>query len=172
MQSSTGRAEQKHAARTSCAAAMLAGLRGGSCCVAAFALAAPPGTAVAYVTDQEAHVVLNAKGQSVSAQAQQWLRNYAPAVDSEWNLVPTRQPSPTPVAAQAAEDLKTFKRVRTFQHFLWKDMLSGALLPDDSRRPPRRTGTRSRAGRAAASPSKSHWDLPLKLDGGGECTSS
>jgi hypothetical protein len=78
-------------------------------CVAVLASVAPAGTAVAYVTDQEAHIVLNADGQSVSAQAQQWLRNYAPAVDSEWNLVPTQQPSPTPVAAQAAEDLKTFK---------------------------------------------------------------
>jgi hypothetical protein len=55
--------------------------------------------------------------------------------------------------------------VRTFQHFLWKDMPGGALLPDDP---------------ATAAPadwyspaelaifrlsSKSHWDVPINVDG-------
>ncbi len=39
--------------------------------------------------------------------------------------------------------------VRTFQHFLWKDM-PGALLPDDPRRPRPRTGSRPRSSRSCA----------------------
>ncbi len=35
----------------------------------------------------------------------------------------------------------TTKQIRTFQHFLWKDM-PGALLPDDAATPAPATGTR------------------------------
>lgn len=77
--------------------------------LAVIASLASASTAVAFETDLEAHVVLSPDGQSVATQAQEWLRNYPDAIDSEWNLVPSQQPSPTPVAAEAAEDLKTFK---------------------------------------------------------------
>ena len=58
-----------------------------------------------------------------------------------------------------------FKRVRTFQHFLWKDM-PGALLPDDPATPgPQDWYSPDELGVFRLS-SKSHWDLPLKLKGG------
>jgi 3-phytase len=56
------------------------------------------------------------------------------------------------------------KNVRTFQHFLWKDM-PGALLPDDA-------GTAApndwySADELAIFPlsSKSHWDIPIRIRG-------
>jgi hypothetical protein len=58
-----------------------------------------------------------------------------------------------------------YKHVRTFQHFLWKDM-PGALLPDRAATPePQDWYSPDELGVFRLS-SKSHWDLPLKLDGG------
>jgi 3-phytase len=50
-----------------------------------------------------------------------------------------------------------FRHVRTFQHFLWKDM-PGSLLPQDWYSADEQAVFRLS--------SKSHWDLPLKLHGG------
>jgi hypothetical protein len=54
--------------------------------------------------------------------------------------------------------------VRTFQHFLWKDM-PGALLPDDPDTPePADWYTPAELDVVRLS-SKSHWDLPVRVDG-------
>jgi hypothetical protein len=58
-----------------------------------------------------------------------------------------------------------YKHVRTFQHFLWKDM-PGALLPDDSQTPAPQDWYSQDELDVFRLSSKSHWDLPLKLDGG------
>src|SRR6266540_17623 len=52
--------------------------------------------------------------------------------------------------------------VRTFQHFLWKDM-PGALLPDDPATPAPRDWYSPAVLDVLRLPSKSHWDLPLKI---------
>ena len=58
-----------------------------------------------------------------------------------------------------------YKHARTFQRFLWKDM-PGALLPDDPATPaPQDWYSADELGVFRLS-SKSHWDLPLELDGG------
>jgi 3-phytase len=55
-----------------------------------------------------------------------------------------------------------YDRVRTFQHFLWKDM-PGALLPDDPATPA--PGDWYSPAELAIFPlsSKSHWDLPIAI---------
>jgi 3-phytase len=58
-----------------------------------------------------------------------------------------------------------YKHVRTFQHFLWRDM-PGALLPDDSATPAPRDWYSPEELDVFRLSSKSHWDLPLKLEGG------
>ena len=58
-----------------------------------------------------------------------------------------------------------YKHVRTFQHFLWKDM-PGALLPDDSDTPAPQDWYSQDELDVFRLSSKSHWDLPLKLDDG------
>jgi 3-phytase len=58
-----------------------------------------------------------------------------------------------------------YKNVRTFQHFLWKDM-PGALLPDDSGTAAPQDWYSQDELSVFRLSSKSHWDLPLKLHGG------
>jgi 3-phytase len=58
-----------------------------------------------------------------------------------------------------------YKRVRTFQHFLWKDM-PGALLPDDPGTPAPQDWYSPDELDVFRLSSKSHWDVPLKLHGG------
>ena len=58
-----------------------------------------------------------------------------------------------------------YKHVRTFQHFLWRDM-PGALLPDDSTTPVPQDWYSPDELDVFRLSSKSHWDLPLKLEGG------
>jgi hypothetical protein len=57
-----------------------------------------------------------------------------------------------------------FDEVRTFQHFLWKDM-PGARLPDDPATPA--PADWYNAAELAVFPlsSKSHWDVPIDVDG-------
>ena len=57
-----------------------------------------------------------------------------------------------------------FDEVRTFQHFLWKDM-PGARLPDDPATPA--PADWYSAAELAVFPlsSKSHWDVPIDVDG-------
>ena len=52
--------------------------------------------------------------------------------------------------------------VRTFQHFLWKDM-PGALLPDDPATPAPHDWYSPAVLDVLRLSSKSHWDLPLKI---------
>ena len=58
-----------------------------------------------------------------------------------------------------------FKHVRTFQHFLWKDM-PGALLPDKAATPEPQDWYSPDELAIFRLSSKSHWDLPLKLSHG------
>ncbi|MFC7724777.1 endonuclease/exonuclease/phosphatase family protein [Nocardioides sp. GCM10028917] len=54
--------------------------------------------------------------------------------------------------------------VRTFQHFLWKDM-PGALLPDDPAIPGKADWYSPEELEVFRLSSKSHWDVPIKLPG-------
>jgi hypothetical protein len=53
-------------------------------------------------------------------------------------------------------------RVRTFQHFLWKDM-PGALLPDDPATPEPADWYSPEELEVVRLSSKSHWDLPVRI---------
>jgi len=53
-------------------------------------------------------------------------------------------------------------RVRTFQHFLWKDM-PGALLPDDPATPEPADWYSAEELDVFRLSSKSHWDVPIKV---------
>jgi hypothetical protein len=55
-------------------------------------------------------------------------------------------------------------QVRTFQNFLWKDM-PGALLPDDPATPAQADWYSPEELAVFRLSSKSHWDLPLLVDG-------
>ena len=54
--------------------------------------------------------------------------------------------------------------IRTFQHFLWKDM-PGALLPDDPRTPAPADWYSAAELDVFRLSSKSHWDVPIDVDG-------
>ena len=54
-------------------------------------------------------------------------------------------------------------KVRTFQHFLWKDM-PGALLPDDAATSTPNDWYSPTEQAIFPLSSKSHWDLPIKID--------
>src|SRR5688500_5740843 len=54
--------------------------------------------------------------------------------------------------------------VRTFQHFLWKDM-PGALLPDDPATPAAHDWYTAQELAIFPLSSKSHWDVPIDVDG-------
>jgi hypothetical protein len=54
--------------------------------------------------------------------------------------------------------------VRTFQHFLWKDM-PGALLPDDPATPAPADWYSTAELAIFPLSSKSHWDVPIDIDG-------
>jgi len=54
--------------------------------------------------------------------------------------------------------------VRTFQHFLWKDM-PGALLPDDPATPEPADWYSSEELEVLRLSSKSHWDVPIEIGG-------
>ena len=54
--------------------------------------------------------------------------------------------------------------VRTFQHFLWKDM-PGALLPDDPATPAAHDWYNADELAIFPLSSKSHWDVPIDIDG-------
>ena len=54
--------------------------------------------------------------------------------------------------------------VRTFQHFLWKDM-PGALLPDDPATPAKADWYSPAELDVFRLSSKSHWDVPIKVPG-------
>ncbi|GAB4077167.1 endonuclease/exonuclease/phosphatase family protein [Nostocoides australiense] len=54
--------------------------------------------------------------------------------------------------------------VRTFQHFLWKDM-PGALLPDDPATPAPRDWYSAAEVEQVRLSSKSHWDVPIQVGG-------
>ena len=56
------------------------------------------------------------------------------------------------------------ENVRTFQHFLWKDM-PGARLPDDSTTPAPRDWYSAAELAIFPLSSKSHWDVPIDIDG-------
>ena len=56
------------------------------------------------------------------------------------------------------------QEVRTFQHFLWKDM-PGALLPDDPSTPAPADWYSPQELAIFRLSSKSHWDLPLQIGG-------
>jgi 3-phytase len=53
-------------------------------------------------------------------------------------------------------------KVRTFQHFLWKDM-PGALLPDDPATPAPRDWYSPEELAVFRLSSKSHWDIPIRI---------
>jgi hypothetical protein len=55
-------------------------------------------------------------------------------------------------------------QVRTFQHFLWKDM-PGALLPDDPATPAQADWYSPQELAVFRLSSKSHWDVPVLVDG-------
>jgi hypothetical protein len=55
-------------------------------------------------------------------------------------------------------------KLRTFQLFLWKDM-PGALLPDDPDTPEPRDWYSQEEFDVFRLSSKSHWDLPIRIDG-------
>jgi hypothetical protein len=57
-------------------------------------------------------------------------------------------------------------KIRTFQHFLWKDM-PGARLPDDSSTLAPRDWYNAAELAIFPLSSKSHWDVPIRVDGGG-----
>jgi 3-phytase len=54
--------------------------------------------------------------------------------------------------------------IRTFQHFLWKDM-PGAILPDDAATPAPRDWYNTAELAIFPLSSKSHWDVPIDVDG-------
>lgn len=54
--------------------------------------------------------------------------------------------------------------IRTFQHFLWKDM-PGALLPDDPATPAAHDWYSAQELAIFPLSSKSHWDVPIDVDG-------
>jgi Endonuclease/Exonuclease/phosphatase family len=54
------------------------------------------------------------------------------------------------------------RRVRTFQHFLWKD-LPGAMLPDDPTTPEPADWYSAAELDAVRLSSKSHWDVPVRI---------
>ena len=54
--------------------------------------------------------------------------------------------------------------IRTFQHFLWKDM-PGALLPDDPATPAPADWYSAEELDVFRLSSKSHWDVPIDIDG-------
>ena len=54
------------------------------------------------------------------------------------------------------------EQVRTFQHFLWKDM-PGAMLPDDPATPAPRDWYSEEELDDFRLSSKSHWDLPIEI---------
>ncbi len=57
-----------------------------------------------------------------------------------------------------------YNKIRTFQHFLWKDM-PGAMLPDDpATEEPGDWYSEEELGVFRLS-SKSHWDVPIRVDG-------
>lgn len=56
-----------------------------------------------------------------------------------------------------------WSKIRTFQHFLWKDML-GALVPDDPRTPQPADWYSEEELDALRLSSKSHWDIPIRVD--------
>jgi Endonuclease/Exonuclease/phosphatase family len=55
-------------------------------------------------------------------------------------------------------------KIRTFQHFLWKDM-PGALLPDDPATPAPADWYSAAELAIFRLSSKSHWDVPIRIDG-------
>ena len=57
-----------------------------------------------------------------------------------------------------------FRSIRTFQHFLWKDM-PGALLPDDSTTPAPNDWYSAAELNVFRLSSKSHWDVPIRVGG-------
>jgi 3-phytase len=57
-----------------------------------------------------------------------------------------------------------YRKIRTFQHFLWKDM-PGALLPDDPATPAPADWYSPDELAAFRLSSKSHWDVPVKIKG-------
>jgi hypothetical protein len=57
-----------------------------------------------------------------------------------------------------------YDEVRTFQHFLWKDM-PGARLPDDPATPAPADWYSSAELDVFPLSSKSHWDIPIDIDG-------
>lgn len=57
-----------------------------------------------------------------------------------------------------------FRSIRTFQHFLWKDM-PGALLPDDSTTPAPKDWYSPAELDVFRLSSKSHWDVPIRVGG-------
>ncbi|MFC4002362.1 endonuclease/exonuclease/phosphatase family protein [Prauserella oleivorans] len=56
------------------------------------------------------------------------------------------------------------ERIRTFRHFLWKDM-PGALLPDDPATPEPADWYSPHALDVLRLSSKSHWDVPVRIGG-------
>ena len=60
-----------------------------------------------------------------------------------------------------------YSHVRTFQHFLWKDM-PGALLPDDPNTPAPQDWYSPDELAVFRLSSKSHWDIPIKTGQGQE----
>jgi 3-phytase len=56
-----------------------------------------------------------------------------------------------------------FAKIRTFQHFLWKDM-PGALLPDDPATPAPADWYSPEELAVFRLSSKSHWDIPVRID--------
>ena len=57
-----------------------------------------------------------------------------------------------------------YNQVRTFQHFLWKDM-PGALLPDDPATPAAADWYSPEELATLPLSSKSHWDVPIRIGG-------
>jgi 3-phytase len=57
-----------------------------------------------------------------------------------------------------------YSKIRTFQHFLWKDM-PGALLPDDPATPAPADWYSPEELAVFRLSSKSHWDVPIRIDG-------
>jgi hypothetical protein len=56
-----------------------------------------------------------------------------------------------------------WSKIRTFQHFLWKDM-PGAFLPDDPATPAPADWYSAEELAVFRLSSKSHWDIPIKID--------
>jgi 3-phytase len=57
-----------------------------------------------------------------------------------------------------------WSKIRTFQHFLWKDM-PGALLPDDPATPAPADWYSEEELAVFRLSSKSHWDIPIRIHG-------